>query len=244
VRSGNSLLASMDGSLAALKAALTKETAKTPQANGAPAAGTAGGAGFTGIQGSGGGTPAYTGSPGYAYQGGTAPTAAIAAAQGTWNDPRGNNWDVSAQMLAYAHTLTFGTDDKTAWTKLRDYAIGQGETMGTVASVLGFPVADVASLYAGYGLPAFRLGGSFNGGVRMVGEDGPEIEATGAAKYWTAQQTSSILGGSGAGDSRAIVQELRILNSRMSNIEAASKQTAKLLDGATGGGGPMLTTAA
>lgn len=54
----------------------------------------ASGPNFAGIQNTGAGAPLtpYTGDPGYAYQGGLAPSQYWADKQGTWNDPRGNNW--------------------------------------------------------------------------------------------------------------------------------------------------------
>jgi hypothetical protein len=42
-------------------------------------------------------------------------------------------------------------------------------------------------------IPAFADGGFHAGGVRLVGELGPEIEATGAARYWSAAKTAEML---------------------------------------------------
>lgn len=54
---------------------------------------------------------------------------------------------------------------------------------------------DTAGVAAG--VPRFASGGDFGGGFRMVGENGPEIEATGAARIFNASQTRDILGGAG-----------------------------------------------
>lgn len=43
------------------------------------------------------------------------------------------------------------------------------------------------------GIPGFALGGDHLGGLRMVGEHGIEIEATGPARYWSHEQTRDIL---------------------------------------------------
>ncbi|PTV94016.1 tail length tape measure protein [Rhodobacter aestuarii] len=43
------------------------------------------------------------------------------------------------------------------------------------------------------GLPGFAAGGDHAGGWRIVGENGPEIEATGAARIFNASETRSIL---------------------------------------------------
>lgn len=55
----------------------------------------------------------------------------------------------------------------------------------------------LSNLFGGFRLPAFASGGSHQGGFRIVGEHGPELEATGAARYYSAGQTRSILGGVG-----------------------------------------------
>lgn len=48
----------------------------------------------------------------------------------------------------------------------------------------------------GNGLPGFANGGLHSGGLRVVGERGVEIEATGPARYWNFNQTQQMLGGS------------------------------------------------
>lgn len=61
-----------------------------------------------------------------------------------------------------------------------------------LASILG-------GLFGGFGgglsIPGFASGGSHQGGFRIVGEHGPELEATGAARYYSAGQTRNMLGG-------------------------------------------------
>src|SRR5690606_7457267 len=47
------------------------------------------------------------------------------------------------------------------------------------------------------GLPGFASGGQHSGGWRIVGERGPELEATGPARYFTAAQTQRMLAGDG-----------------------------------------------
>ncbi|MGP9804484.1 hypothetical protein [Paracoccus sp. NSM] len=59
---------------------------------------------------------------------------------------------------------------------------------GSVASGLGNILTPPT-------IPGFANGGDHAGGLRVVGERGPEIEATGPARYWTADQTKRMLGG-------------------------------------------------
>jgi len=58
------------------------------------------------------------------------------------------------------------------------------------------------------GIPAFAAGGFHSGGLRLVGENGPELEVTGPARIHNARQTAAAL----RGDSNAeLVSELRAL---------------------------------
>ncbi|SCX94293.1 tape measure domain-containing protein [Nitrosospira sp. Nl5] len=47
--------------------------------------------------------------------------------------------------------------------------------------------------------PKFASGGDFMGGLRLVGEQGPELEATGPSRIFNANQTKDILSGGGRG---------------------------------------------
>jgi len=49
------------------------------------------------------------------------------------------------------------------------------------------------------GTPRFATGGQHLGGLRIVGERGPELEATGPARYFTAAQTQRMLSGDATG---------------------------------------------
>ncbi|MFY0682621.1 MAG: phage tail tape measure protein [Thalassovita sp.] len=54
-------------------------------------------------------------------------------------------------------------------------------------------------------IPTFARGGDHLGGIRLVGENGPELEATGPARIYNARQTQQMLG---AGDQSGVVREL------------------------------------
>lgn len=56
-------------------------------------------------------------------------------------------------------------------------------------------------------IAAFAAGGWHGGGLRIVGENGPEIEATGPARYYSATQTRSLM--SGGEDMAAELRALR-----------------------------------
>ncbi|WP_410934390.1 DUF4214 domain-containing protein [Pseudomonas sp. W5-01] len=59
-------------------------------------------------------------------------------------------------------------------------------------------------------IPGYAAGGSFGGGLRMVGENGPELEITGPSRIYNADQTASMMrGGGGSQDAAEEVRQLR-----------------------------------
>jgi hypothetical protein len=58
-------------------------------------------------------------------------------------------------------------------------------------------------------VPGFASGGMHSGGWRMVGERGPELEATGAARIFNAADTARILGG-GGGRGAGVVNNINV----------------------------------
>ena len=80
------------------------------------------------------------------------------------------------------------------------------------------------------GIPAYAAGGTHTGGVRLVGEQGPELEVTGPARYHSASKTKTLLKG---GDDGQTVNEIRILRNEMRQLGMEqvrhAKTTAKTL---------------
>lgn len=68
------------------------------------------------------------------------------------------------------------------------------------------------------GVPGYAAGGDFGGGLRLVGENGPELEVTGPSRIFNANQTAAMI--KGGGNDSATVAELRGLRAEMqSNFE-------------------------
>ena len=84
-----------------------------------------------------------------------------------------------------------------------------------------------AAIIALGGVPKFATGGDFLGGLRIVGENGPELQATGPARIYNAEQTRRILSG-GAMDAPlfAMLAELRALRAQVERQEAAMAAVA------------------
>lgn len=107
-----------------------------------------------------------------------------------------------------------------------------GETAGSLGDLRGAQGATMASLIEtrrilaqryGLQIPAFASGGLHYGGVRLVGERGPEIEATGPARYFNATQTASMLAG---GSNAALVAEVKALREQVRDLTSVSMVTA------------------
>jgi tape measure domain-containing protein len=98
-------------------------------------------------------------------------------------------------------------------------------------------------------VPGFASGGDFGGGWRIVGENGPELEATGPARIFNAQQTSSLMSRltSPASNNDALLVELRELRKTveaqqraLDKIAHSTGRHADMFENSTAGGGPLL----
>ena len=84
--------------------------------------------------------------------------------------------------------------------------------------------AVIAAL-TGQPIPGFASGGDFAGGLRIVGERGPELEVTGPSRIFNAGQTRDLLGGGGNNNSE-LVYEVRALTAQVARLSAEAQATA------------------
>jgi hypothetical protein len=85
-------------------------------------------------------------------------------------------------------------------------------------AMLAVSLSDTVTSLGGM-VPAFAAGGLHSGGLRLVGENGPELEITGPARYYSAAETSSMMGG-------GMVDELRGLREEVAMLRAEARATA------------------
>jgi hypothetical protein len=89
--------------------------------------------------------------------------------------------------------------------------------------------AVIAAL-TGNTIPAFAAGGMHSGGVRLVGENGPEIEVTGPSRIFNASQTRGMLGGGNTARLEALVErqskQLEALHAELRAINIHGATTA------------------
>ena len=118
------------------------------------------------------------------------------------------------------------------------------------SSLTGLPAAQNAAMQAFAAavrktMPGYASGGNFGGGVRLVGENGPEIEFTGPSRITSNADSKKLL------DLSPLLAELSALRSEVTAqrytlgaIAQGTNKTADTLDSCTGGGGPMLVQTA
>ena len=106
---------------------------------------------------------------------------------------------------------------------------GQAGALSTLATQVEAAREAVRALG---GVPSFAAGGMHVGGLRIVGEQGPELEATGPSRVWNANRTSDLLGGSGmAQELRALREEVqRLRDETVSAQIQVSKNTRRTAD--------------
>ncbi len=98
----------------------------------------------------------------------------------------------------------------------------------------------------GIELPAFASGGWHDGGLRLVGERGPELEATGPARIYSFDQMRNLMGGANmAAELRALRAEVALLRQANSAENSAianhAKTAADVLDTSARGGRSIYT---
>ena len=107
-------------------------------------------------------------------------------------------------------------------TSALDLSALQAQTLASLEATLAIVKDPTARV------PGYASGGDFGGGWRLVGESGPELEATGAARIFNASQTAAILSAGPAGDASAqLVAELRAVRAEVAQLR--SDQAAQSL---------------
>jgi hypothetical protein len=105
----------------------------------------------------------------------------------------------------------------------------------------GFKPAAFDWSAIGVNIPGFASGGHHMGGIRLVGERGPELEVTGPARYFSNTDTKAMLGGdpSVLRDILRVLSEMQSLNLQLLlGIEKNTYDTAKINKRWNGSGVP------
>lgn len=108
----------------------------------------------------------------------------------------------------------------------------------------GIPKADIEKAFQDSvkAVRGYATGGMHLGGLRIVGEQGPELEATGPARIWNAGQTAAFLGGGSAAlaaELKALREENRNMRAELQAIAQHTNGTRKLLERAMPNGSAL-----
>lgn len=129
--------------------------------------------------------------------------------------------DVSLGLL---DSIDKALESLSGTTKSAEQVIADAVNNGAASNLAGLR-AIVAALQ-GQAAPAFASGGVHLGGLRIVGENGPELEATGPSRIWNQNQLAGVLG---SRDDAALVAELRALRDENRALsEAMVRQQADM----------------
>lgn len=131
------------------------------------------------------------------------------------SDYEANSLDLLGQIDA---TLAALDDSAQSASSIIANAINAGRD----ATVNG--LRQITNALTGQSVAAFATGGDFSGGLRVVGERGPELEATGPSRIFNASQTRSILGG--GGNNAELVTEIKALRAEVANLRIEARATA------------------
>lgn len=128
------------------------------------------------------------------------------------------------------------------WTaqQLVDAVVSTGASMQDVATAYGISMSQLEdNLRAGgaTNIPGFADGGNHLGGLRIVGERGWELEATGPSRIWNQQQLADAISGGGSSGSsaqltsllQALMEEVRLLRKSVDLGTAHSGDTSASL---------------
>jgi len=90
-------------------------------------------------------------------------------------------------------------------------------------------------------IPGYAAGGDFGGGWRIVGENGPELEATGPARIFNSSQTASMMRrlGNPTDNSDVLAAEIRSLRLQVEILQRAANRTADAAEQTAGATGQM-----
>ena len=133
-----------------------------------------------------------------------------------------------AELAALDEQLALGKSQIDALNGIDNSVVSVADAVAGLASAIAAAMQQIPGLST-IEVPGFAAGGSFAGGLRLVGENGPELEVTGPSRIYNASQTASMLNSGGAetaAEVRALRQETGELRAYLYQIAKNTGQTA------------------
>ncbi|MGZ5628660.1 MAG: hypothetical protein ACXWFA_18215, partial [Methylobacter sp.] len=136
------------------------------------------------------------------------------------NSKTGGIYTIAAAQQWVKDTLAAGNP-----ALVRATAIAEGISAQSLDALMGDSPGTWNAWALANKLPAFAAGGDHLGGLRIVGENGPELENTGPSRIFNAQQTRDIL--SGNDNNAALTAVIEKLTATVAKLEARLEQIEK-----------------
>lgn len=136
------------------------------------------------------------------------------------------NRTIADTQLKFAADVAAANDNMAGWVQqtmayATNAAAAAAAAAGAGAGAGGGNVANAQAV-----IQPFADGGTFGGGLRIVGENGPELEATGASRIYNAAQTAEIL----SGGLNVATQIANMRSEMKASLYAIAKNTGKTAD--------------
>lgn len=118
------------------------------------------------------------------------------------------------EIRGFIQASLSANDPKSVYDKAIELGIGSK----SLDAIMGWKDGTALDWAVKNGLPAFAAGGTFGGGLALVGERGPEVVATGPARVFS---FAEIMAGQ-RGNNDQVVQELQALRDEVAQLRADS----------------------
>ena len=135
-------------------------------------------------------------------------------------------------LVALADTMKVGLSDIAGATQRATDAANTAIANANASAAFAVTVAQTLTAAATVAnTPRFADGGAYNGGMALVGENGPElIDFNRSGTVYTANQTANMIGGEVAGEIRALREEVSLLRYEARATAVNTSKMSRLQD--------------
>lgn len=151
-------------------------------------------------------------------------------------DPISNRADIGGNPnITNKQIVDFSTAPGRTDVEIYNTAKKYGVSFAQYASATGAKLEDLYKWADSRGLPRFADGGMHRGGLRIVGERGPELEATGPSRITSTEKLMKEF------SNREVVVELKKLREALGQNTRFNKKVSRNIDAVTQGGSSLRT---
>jgi hypothetical protein len=142
---------------------------------------------------------------------------AMAGLQASLSSAQASPYVTATSGISQAYMQLLGRAPDAAGLEYWQQAAAGGMSLSQIRAL----IEDSAEYKKLKGVPGFATGGDFGGGWRVVGENGPELEATGPARIFNAGQTSDLFArlASPSSNNDALLAEVKTLRVAIERLE-------------------------